>query len=60
MTPSHLWLEAATMIHLSCDDAPDMLFAAVVDVRLAAISHVDVSVYLSLAEWVRLQLCHTS
>ncbi len=39
------------------NNTPEMLVAAILDVRLAAVSHFDVPVYLGLAGGVRLQLC---
>ncbi len=41
-------------------DAPDMLAAAILNVGLAATSHSDVPVHLSLAGAVRLELCPMS
>ncbi len=40
------------------NDTPEMLVAAILNVRLAAVSHFDVPVHLSLAGGVRLQLSH--
>ncbi len=61
LMPASLYIKPMTSCPKVSNNTPEMLVAAILNVRLAAVSHFDVfdvPVNLSLAGGVRSQLCH--